>query len=443
MMKDKIIEVFIDIGSLKLKAIVGELSTKENKLKILKYLETYSNGINKGKIEDTELLTIALRELLDKLNDGLEKPIDKVNVGISSIELNSQSENIEINLEKETKIEERHLEELIQRAKERILRETEIILDSQIYNIKLEDDSVIKNPIGRISSVLRGRVHLIFGTQEFVEKLKHCVAEAGVELGRIILNMEATAKSILTEEDIDRGTALIDIGDGTTDIGIYRQDKLIFNYSLPIGGRNFLNDLTYIEDIKNSENELVYAYEILTKYRRNNNIAGNIFYGQNKKIKYDIVKQIIDDRMNDIVLNIKNVIEKSGFENIISKGIILTGGVLDDPIINVDELIESIQSKIKIFTKIVIPQNYFSGLKEINSGMTSVLGLMYIIMEEEVRKEENIYYEEIEVEEESDKNFEFQSDIEKFSDEAIEEDVEINEKAGIFGTFKKWMSHII
>ena len=75
--------------------------------------------------------------------------------------------------------------------------------------------------------------------------------------------------------------------------------------------------------------------------------------------------------------------------------------------------------------------------------MTSVLGLMYIIMEEEVRKEENIYYEEIEVEEESDKNFEFQSDIEKFSDEAIEEDVEINEKAGIFGTFKKWMSHII
>lgn len=461
-MENKITKIFVDVGSLRLKGLIGELAsrldTKTNKdrqtLKILKYAEVYSEGVEEGKIVDIESFSSSLRELVAKLNENMEEKISTVILGISGNNFGSKTTNIEINLVKEnqeeTKIEEVHMNELVQRAKERLLVNTQDIIESVIYNIKLDNDRVVKDPIGSEVSNLKARIHLIYGEKEYIQKIKEAVELADLKLEKIILGSIGAARALLDDTDLDRGTALVDIGDETTDINIYKQEKLIFTKTLPMGGRNFMKDLTWIDDIKEATNKNALAYEILNKYRRNHTVGEYIYYGNSQKVRYDFVQKIISARTKDLANNIKGVIEKSGFSKQILKGIILTGGLTQDPAVNIDELIDEIQLETKDFTRVVIPKNYFSGIKEIKSSMTVVLGMMYIVMQEESKKLKENTYEDPEIQnkdyvfsgEQKEENIEKEEDV-VVTEENNEEEKETKEKVGVFGAIKEWWSNFI
>ena len=124
---------------------------------------------------------------------------------------------------------------------------------------------------------------MIYTEKKRVAKLVETINRIGVDVENIVLNAYASAKSTLGEEDSRMGVALADIGEGSTDIIIYKNDKLIYTETIPLGGMHFKTDLIYILKLNDEEE----AIEILNKYR-NKDISpeGYIYYGEGKILQH-------------------------------------------------------------------------------------------------------------------------------------------------------------
>lgn len=441
--RDKIIKTVIDIGNSKIKAIIGELSDNGEILKVLKYTESPSEGMIKNEIKDGEALSRAIKNVIEELGDYSEQDIESITVGMGGEKIKSRTTNIEISFP-EDEITEEHIKVLVKEAEDKVLNEDEQILKTEIYNVRIDNSGIIKNPLGQVGTKLQADVHLIFTEKKRVAKLVETVNRIGLDVENIILNVYASAKSTLEEEDRRMGVALVDIGEGSTDIILYKNDKIIYTETIPLGGMHFKSDLVYILKLNDQET----AVEILDKYR-NKDISpeGYIYYGEEgKHISALELEDFINARVDEMIEYIDSTIEKSGFTGYLGKGLVLTGGVVYDKIISTDKLLEKINKKTGYVARKVLPST-FSGLENVNTSMATVIGLFYEVMEEEDRKLKTGSYTHQEIEL---KNEKIEQNVESDSEEFTEflekdlENVEENKKeSGVMKAIKNWFSNFI
>ena len=260
-MRDNITKLALDVGNGKIKFILGELSTEGLKLRVLDYLEVSSEGIKRSVVEDPDLLSASIAKGLKELEQRNGREFEVVSLGVSSDRITSKTDHgcIEFN---EKEITAQDMYNLIELVKGNILKEDEIVIEQEAYNVRVNSSGILKNPIGQIGKSIQGDVHLITIKKDQLDPLIEVINNAGLEVEDIFLNASASAKSTLEYEDRQMGVALIDIGEGVTDIAIYKNDKIIYTKSLSIGGMHFVNDISYLLKIPKKE-----AKEILEKLR--------------------------------------------------------------------------------------------------------------------------------------------------------------------------------
>jgi cell division protein FtsA len=234
-----------------------------------------------------------------------------------------------------------------------------------------------------VGKELQGDIHFVIVDQSYVDQITEMVNRAGFKVEDVTLNIFAASKSLLTEEDTKMGVAVIDIGEGSTDIIIFKNDKMIYTQSIPLGGMHYLSDLSYI-----SKKSKVESFEILTKLIKKDIVVEEskkyIYYGNDEKIEYSAVKNIIDARTGDVINFITGAIEESGFKGYLGKGLVFTGGT-----IGVEEVIEGIANKMtyqvrKSFIKPIV------GIEEIKPGMSTAIGMFLEILKNKTDKEKEI-----------------------------------------------------
>lgn len=439
--RDKIVKTVIDIGNGKIKAITGELSSNGEVLRVLKYVEGPSHGIVKNEIRDGELLSRSINSVVEKLRMATDQEIEAVTIGISGDSIKSRTINIEYNFS-ETEVTEEQMKALLVEAEKKVLSPEEQIIKTEIYNIKVDNSGIIKNPMGILGSKLQGDVHLIYTEKKRVAKLVEIINRIGIDVENIVLNAYASAKSTLGEEDKRMGVALADIGEGSTDIILYKNDKLIYTKTIPLGGMHFKSDLVYILKLTDDED----AIEILNKYRdRDISPDGYIYYGDGKHIAALELEDFINARVEEIIDYIDNTIEKSGFNGYLGKGLVLTGGVISDKIINPEKLLEKINKKTGYVARRVLPSE-FSGLEEVTTNMATVIGLFYEVMEEEDRKMRTGSYTHQEIQVKNEKivpPINVEEDLTKMLEEEIVEEEKVEKTNGVVKAIKNWFSNFI
>ena len=439
--RDKIVKTVIDIGNGKIKAITGELSSNGEVLRVLKYVEGPSHGIVKNEIRDGELLSRSINSVVEKLRMATDQEIEAVTIGISGDSIKSRTINIEYNFS-ETEVTEEQMKALLVEAEKKVLSPEEQIIKTEIYNIKVDNSGIIKNPMGILGSKLQGDVHLIYTDKKRVAKLVEIINRIGIDVENIVLNAYASAKSTLGEEDKRMGVALADIGEGSTDIILYKNDKLIYTKTIPLGGMHFKSDLVYILKLTDDED----AIEILNKYRdRDISPDGYIYYGDGKHIAALELEDFINARVEEIIDYIDNTIEKSGFNGYLGKGLVLTGGVISDKIINPEKLLEKINKKTGYVARRVLPSE-FSGLEEVTTNMATVIGLFYEVMEEEDRKMRTGSYTHQEIQVKNEKivpPINVEEDLTKMLEEEIVEEEKVEKTNGVVKAIKNWFSNFI
>lgn len=439
--RDKIVKTVIDIGNGKIKAITGELSSNGEVLRVLKYVEGPSYGMIKNEIRDGEALSKSINNVVEKLRMATDQEIEAVTIGISGDGIKSRTTNIEYNFS-ETEVTEEQMKALLVEAEKKVLSPEEQIIKTEIYNIKVDNSGIIKNPMGILGSKLQGDVHLIYTDKKRVAKLVEIINRIGIDVENIVLNAYASAKSTLGEEDKRMGVALADIGEGSTDIILYKNDKLIYTKTIPLGGMHFKSDLVYILKLTDDED----AIEILNKYRdRDISPDGYIYYGDGKHIAALELEDFINARVEEIIDYIDNTIEKSGFNGYLGKGLVLTGGVISDKIINPEKLLEKINKKTGYVARRVLPSE-FSGLEEVTTNMATVIGLFYEVMEEEDRKMRTGSYTHQEIQVKNEKivpPINVEEDLTKMLEEEIVEEEKVEKTNGVVKAIKNWFSNFI
>lgn len=430
--RDSIIKTAVDIGNMKIKAVIGELSNDGSQLKVIGYTEVPSRGMKKSVVENPEDLSHCLAYALGQLRDQTGYPIDKISIGISGEAIKSRTTNVKYQFD-EKEITEREVEMLFRMAAHELLSGKERVLKKEIYNIRVNNSGIIKNPIGVVGKEIQGDVHLIYIDDAEAEKLIEVVNRAGVEVEHMLLNAYASAKAVLDDEDRRMGVALIDIGEGSTDIILFKNDKLIYTKSLPLGGMHYVNDISYLFQISKQE-----AFEILSKLRDKDVHDGHIYCGDTKKVSVLDIKNIIDARTGDIINFIAQTIEESGFNGYLGKGLVLTGGA-----VIIDGLLEKINKKTGYVVRKVLP-TAFRGLEDVDSSLATVIGIFTEVMEDEynrIQGEMNLPQDEITETPEERIKEEQEDDLDKLLEEA--KDKESKRKNGVFSSIKDWFSNFI
>lgn len=402
-MEDSIIKFILDVGNSKIKMLAGELSNYGEKLRVLKYVEVPSRGIRKNVIENQIYLSESICDAVKEMETATGLEVKKVILGIGGTNIYSRTKNIKLTFDEEKVITKDHITEIFLTAEKELKQKSEQVLESEIYNIRVNNSGIIKNPVGVTGREIQADVHLIFINENEVEELTEVVNRAKLEVDSIVLNSYASAKATLMEEDKTMGVALIDIGEGTTDIIIYKNNKLIYAKSLPLGGMHYVSDLEYIFNIQKSDAQEIVKQISDFKDKQEFNFPVN----GNKYISIGNIRKVIDARTGDLVTFIKKAIEESGFTGYLGKGIYLTGGAT-----KMDEIFEGVKSNLGYSVKRVTPIP-LAGLEDVKPEMAVVVGILLEVMEKEYnnlekkRKEkeekENLLKESIKIDEDKTK----------------------------------------
>jgi len=328
------IRMGIDIGSSKTTIIVGELYDQGKNIKILGKAVIPSNGVKKGKIIETELFSKTLKLGKERLEDKIGMKLKKVTVGISGSDITTSTTEVEYklldeNIEEPVEVTEEHCNQILEISKQKVVKENEQILGKEVYNYRLDDSGIMKNPVGKIGKKLEARVHLIKISKDRVDRVIEALNKADLEVESLLYNGEASAKAALKRLDKINGVALVDIGDGLTEITIFKNNRLISTNVIPIGGMHYINDLKYVLELNT---EVVKNILLEMKDKKENEKVTVSFLDKGtsvtKTFEVKYLKEIIDARTDEILEYILKSIEASGYKDYLKNGIVLAGGVV-------------------------------------------------------------------------------------------------------------------
>lgn len=232
--------VGLDVGTTKICAIVGKV--KHSELEILAVGLSESKGLKKGIVVDVGEATTSISKALKDAEDNGKVKIDSVYVGIAGGHIKSFNGYGVIGI-RERRVTETDIERLIEMASSVYVPVDREVLHIIPTGFSIDGNNGIVDPLGEKGTMLEARVHIVTGAITSVQSLISCCEAAGVKVADIVFEPIASAEAVLSKEEKEMGTLMIDIGGGTTDVAIFIGGILRHTASFPIGGNHITHDI--------------------------------------------------------------------------------------------------------------------------------------------------------------------------------------------------------
>ncbi len=389
-MKNREIVTAIDIGTTKIYTIVAEILSGENEFQVIGHGASISKGLNKGVIVDVEKVTKDVEASIKSVEYMADVEIKSAYVGVAGKHIESLiSHSMTVLGEEPREIIAMDIKQLEEVAKNKVVPIDRKVIHKILYNYKIDNSEVVKNPLGMVGTKLEADVHIVTGVVNSIDALVKSVNNISIEVDDILLEPLASAKSVLTETEKKLGTVLVDIGGGTTDVAIFKNEKLIYTSVLPVGGEHFTNDIASILniDIKTADRIKREFSQYIDDIDLEDVIEVPSYNeGEMKKIKMSFLKEIIESRIEDIIEHISKKIDVYGYEHLIPNGIVFTGGAS-----KIAGLRERAEEYFDMPIRLGIPRNHKGILKEIQKPENATgIGLLLYGVENYKNKNKNV-----------------------------------------------------
>ncbi|HXX57219.1 MAG TPA: cell division protein FtsA [Thermodesulfovibrionales bacterium] len=232
--------VGLDVGTTKICAIVGK--EERGKITILAVGVSPSAGLRKGVVVDADLAVSSIQRAIRDASEKAGRPIRSAYVGIAGGHIKGFSGSGAIAIKnREVRLDD--VERLMDAAGAVYVPVERDILHVIPAGFRLDGLNGITDPIGMQGELLEANVHIVTGSVASVRNLIACCTRAGVDVLDILLEPLASAEAVLGETERNKGTVLVDIGGGTTDMALYRDGVLRHTAVLAIGGDHLTNDI--------------------------------------------------------------------------------------------------------------------------------------------------------------------------------------------------------
>jgi cell division protein FtsA len=324
--------VGLDIGTTKIAAIAGR-KNEFGKLEILGFGHASSNGVQHGMVlnidQTIRAIETALKNCYDS-NPGLE--INEVYVGIAGHHIKSlQTRGDIVRRSTDEVIRQYEIDQLIADQYKTYIPAGDQIIDVIPQEYTVDNYQNVADPIGYTGVKVGANFHIITGDRNAIRNINRSVEMAGLKVKDLMLQPLASSAAVMSEEDIEAGIAILDIGGGTTDLAVFNEGILKHTAVIPFGGENITNDIKTGLGVLRSQAELMkvqFGSAVPEEAQSNAFIKIPGLRGlPSREISVKNLSGIIHARMSEILAFVTFHLKQVGLDNkMLNGGIVLTGG---------------------------------------------------------------------------------------------------------------------
>lgn len=323
--------VGLDIGTTKVCAIVGR-EDEYGKIDILGVGRADSEGVNRGVITNIDRTVEAIKKAVAEAENQANVDIRSVYVGIAGEHIRSMQYKNMITLNNpDMIIREEDVNRLIE-----ICFQSPIAPGTEIVHVLPQDYTVdnergITKPVGFAGVRLEGNFHVVTAQTTAAKNIYRCVEKAGLETIELVLEPIASSFAVLSEEEKEAGVCMVDIGGGTTDLAIFKDNIIMHTAVIPFGGNVITEDIMqgcYLTKKQSEKLKKEYGAAIAEMIRSDDYISVSQLQGRPpKNISRRMLAQIIQARCEEIIEFVATEIKNAGFDKRkLIGGIVITGG---------------------------------------------------------------------------------------------------------------------
>lgn len=334
--------VGLDIGVSKVSCVIGQVN-KFSEIEVIGYGLSNNSGVKKGQIIDSKLVSQSVRNALNSAEQISELSVNSAYVNIKG--MNVRIEKVVMESEVARPDDGMTIND-IYNLYAKIQITTNLAIDEQIIDILpyeyIVNGRVYKEePIGAFCKTFSMGVDVVIASGSYIEGVQKTLKYAGIKIDGLILETLATSNIVLMPEEKESGVLLVDIGGGHTDISVYKNSRIEFYTTIPVGGDHITNDIALTFNINTDEAEKLkrqYNLAIMAMISNNHEIkiSSRNTDGQNNIVKCSDVVQVIEARVKEIYQIIKKMIAENNLNGKINS-MVLTGQGISN-IVGVEEL---------------------------------------------------------------------------------------------------------
>jgi cell division protein FtsA len=356
---DEKLIVGLDIGTSKVLAIVGEV-TASGEIEVIGVGHHPSRGMKKGVVVNIESTVQSIQRAVEEAELMAGCQIHSVYAGIAGSHIRSTNSHGNVAI-RDKEVSEFDIQRVIESASAMAIPADQKVLHVLPQEYIIDGQEGIREPIGMSGVRLESRVHIVTGAVSAVQNIIKCVRRCGLEVDDIILEQLASSTSVLTEDEKELGVCLVDIGGGTTDISVYTEGAIRHTAVIPIAGDQVTNDIAVAlrtptpnaEEIKKK-----YGCALTQLAAREETIeVPSVGDRPPRKLTRQTLAEVVEPRIEELYGLVQAELRRSGFEDVIGSGIVLTGGSA-----KMEGMIDLAEEVFHMPVRLGIPQ-YVGGLK--------------------------------------------------------------------------------
>ena len=328
MAKDyKDLVVGLDIGTAKVMAVVAEVMP-DGELRLAGLGVAPTHGLKRGVVVNIDATVQSIQAALKEAEMMADCKITRVYTGITGSHIRGQNSTGMV-IVRDKEVTPVDVARVVETAKAINIPNDQrlLLVEPQEFVI---DGHEVKEPVGMSGSRLEVKVHIVTGAQSAAENIIKCVRRCGLEVDLLVLNPSASSHAVLTEDEKDLGVALVDIGAGTTDVAIFTDGAIRHTAVIPIAGDLITSDIamalrTPTKDAEEIKVEYGVAKQLLADPSENLEVPG-LGDRPPRMLSRQALAGVIEPRVEEIFSLVHQVIRESGYEELLSSGIVLAGG---------------------------------------------------------------------------------------------------------------------
>jgi cell division protein FtsA len=319
--------VGLDIGTSKIMVVVAEV-LPGGLLKIAGFGVSSSNGLKRGVVVNIDATVQSIQQALREAELMADCKIGRVYTGITGSHIRGINSSGMVAI-KDKEVSRSDVKRVLDTATAINISNDQrlLLVESQEFVIDGQD---VKDPIGMSGIRLEAKVHIVTGAQSAAENIIKCVHRCGLEVEHLMLNPMASNLAVLTNDERELGVVLVDIGAGTTDVAVFTGGAIRHTAVIPIAGDLITSDIamalrTPTKDAEDIKVESGCAKQLLTDPESEVEVPGLGDRGP-RRLSKQALAGVIEPRVEEIFSLVQQAIRETGYEEVLSSGIVLTGG---------------------------------------------------------------------------------------------------------------------
>ena len=334
--------VGLDVGTTKIAVVAGE-RMENGKIRVIGFANEVSYGVINGQVENVQEASDAIKRAVAEVGQQVGKEIKHVVLGIAGrfVDIEPRSSTITKVSTASKMIAQEDVDELLTKVSHIAIGPSYQIVQiiPQDYKVDTISDRTT-NPVGVIGDSLEGRFLIVSANMQNLASVNMCVEMAGLIIDGYVLEPIASARAVLTADELEAGVAVVDIGGGTTDIAIFVDNILQYTKVISLGGESITGDIKTGCNITSKQAEsfkinhgraYLTAKENVDLQTSGDNVAKLVFTNASRErsavaVSYTGLIGIIQARMNEILNRVLMEVQNSGCENNLHSNFVFTGG---------------------------------------------------------------------------------------------------------------------